>query len=149
MYFTDGLRHNGDRIIQTFWMPTSSFQSTRLNRAPINGLKNTTPIESMRHLDIKPRQPMQHKGFSRHTPSGMVLKKKGDENSPPFKRHSVGRTYPWQVAPQQSLLPFRINNTKFKSVNYIYNLSKFPATFMLSPGPDVLPHFLSASAVQT
>src|SRR5690606_18341089 len=60
-------------------MPTSSFQSTRLNRAPINGLKNTTPIESMRHLDIKPRQPMQHKGFFRHTPSGMVLKKKGDE----------------------------------------------------------------------
>src|SRR5690554_834968 len=50
-------------------------------------------------------------------------------NSPPFKRHSVGRTYPWQVAPQQSLLPFRFNNTKFKSVNYIYNLSKFPATF--------------------
>src|SRR5690606_25196606 len=86
MYFTDGLRHNADRSIQTFWMPTSSFQSTRLNRAPINGLKNTTPIESMRHLDIKPRQPMQHKGFSRHTPSGMVLKKKGDENSPPFKR---------------------------------------------------------------
>src|SRR5690606_15877162 len=30
-------------------------------------------------LDIKPRQPMQHKGFSRHTPSRMVLKKKGDE----------------------------------------------------------------------
>src|SRR5690606_38447863 len=64
---------------KTFWMPTSSFQSTMLNRAPINGLKNTTPIESMRHLDIKPRQPMQHKGFFRHTPSGMVLKKKGDE----------------------------------------------------------------------
>src|SRR5690606_33481224 len=53
-------------------------------------------------------------------------------NSPPFKRHSVGRTYPWQVAPQQSLLPFRFNNTKFKSVNYIYNLSKFPATFKSS-----------------
>src|SRR5690606_37108425 len=52
---------------------------TRLNRAPINGLKNTTPIGSMRHLDIKPRQPMQHKGFLRHTPSGMLLKKKGDE----------------------------------------------------------------------
>src|SRR5690606_22101584 len=55
-------------------------------------------------------------------------------NSPPFKRHSVGRTYPWQVAPQQSLLPFRFNNTKFKSVNYIYNLSKFPATFTTSNG---------------
>src|SRR5690606_35945580 len=64
---------------KTSWMPTSSFQSTRLNRAPINGLKNTTPIGSMRHLDIKPRQPMQHKGFLRHTPSGMLLKKKGDE----------------------------------------------------------------------
>src|SRR5690606_29184159 len=49
-----------------------------------------------------------------------------------FKRHSVGRTYPWQVAPQQSLLPFRFNNTKFKSVNYIYNLSKFPATFKIN-----------------
>src|SRR5690606_11894973 len=55
-------------------------------------------------------------------------------NSPPFKRHSVGRTYPWQVAPQQSLLPFRFNNTKFKSVNYIYNLSKFPATFNICKG---------------
>src|SRR5690606_33477447 len=60
-------------------------------------------------------------------------------NSPPFKRHSVGRTYPWQVAPQQSLLPFRFNNTKFKSVNYIYNLSKFPATFM----SNLLPGFSS------
>src|SRR5690606_27527327 len=101
-----------------------------LNRAPINCVKHTTPIGSMRHLDIKPRQPMQHKGFLRHTPSGMLLKKrKAMNNSPPFKRHSVGRTYPWQVAPQQSLLPFRFNNTKFKSVNYIYNLSKFPATF--------------------
>src|SRR5690606_15152976 len=57
-------------------------------------------------------------------------------NSPPFKRHSVGRTYPWQVAPQQSLLPFRFNNTKFKSVNYIYNLSKFPATFTF-PSYDI------------
>src|SRR5690606_6135001 len=53
-------------------------------------------------------------------------------NSPPFKRHSVGRTYPWQVAPQQSLLPFRFNNTKFKSVYHIYNLSKFPPTFSAS-----------------
>src|SRR5690606_2576086 len=60
---------------------------------------------------------------------GCFLKRKAMNNSPPFKRHSVGRTYPWQVAPQQSLLPFRFNNTKFKSVNYIYNLSKFPATF--------------------
>jgi len=33
----------------------------------------------MKHSDIKPRQLMQHKGFFRHTPSGMVLKKKGDE----------------------------------------------------------------------
>lgn len=76
---TPSLSGSTEPTAKTSWMPTSSFQSTRLNRSPINGLKNTTPIESMRHLDIKPRQPMQHKGFFRHTPSGMVLKKKGDE----------------------------------------------------------------------
>src|SRR5690606_30303855 len=64
---------------KTFWMPIFSFQSTRLNRSPINGLRNTTMIVNMKHSDIKPRQLMQHKGFFRHTPSGMVLKKKGDE----------------------------------------------------------------------
>jgi len=40
-----------------------------------------------------------------------------------------GETYPWQVAPQQSLLPFWFNETKFIETNYIYKLSKFPATF--------------------
>ena len=43
-----------------------------------------------------------------------------------------GETYPWQVAPQQSLLPFWFNETKFIETNYIYKLSKFPATFILS-----------------
>src|SRR5690606_834121 len=76
---TPSLSGSTEPTAKTSWMPTSSFQLTRLNRSPINGLKNTTPIESMRHLDIKPRQPMQHKGFFRHTPSRMALKKKGDE----------------------------------------------------------------------
>ena len=60
-------------------------------------------------------------------------------------RHSVGRTYPWQVAPQQSLLPFQFNNAKFKSANYIYNLFNFPATFNGKPkrirgdnGPEMM-----------
>jgi hypothetical protein len=41
----------------------------------------------------------------------------------------VGLDYPWRVAPQQSPLPFRPNNAKFNIPNYIYNLSKKPATF--------------------
>lgn len=41
----------------------------------------------------------------------------------------VGSDYPWRGAPQQSPLPFRPNNAKFNIPNYIYNLSKKPATF--------------------
>jgi hypothetical protein len=44
--------------------------------------------------------------------------------------HSVGRIYPWQVAPQQSLLPFRFNFAKINSTNYIYNLSKKTAIYL-------------------
>ena len=39
------------------------------------------------------------------------------------------KTYPWQVAPQQSLFPFKFTMAKFKPSNYIYNLLNFPATY--------------------
>ena len=42
-----------------------------------------------------------------------------------------GESYPWQVAPQQSLFPFQFNNAKFKSVIYIYNLSKLSAIYRI------------------
>jgi hypothetical protein len=36
-----------------------------------------------------------------------------------------------KVAPKQGLLPHRFNYAKFKSANYIYIPSKFPATKLI------------------
>jgi hypothetical protein len=85
----------------------------------------------MKLSDTRHQPHMQRKVFlGMNPPEYPEMKKDVDSTTPFFDyRHSVGRTYPWQVAPQQSLLPFRFNNTKFISANYIYNLSKFPATF--------------------
>ena len=56
----------------------------------------------------------------------MLLKRK-HYTFPEFNyRHSVGRTYPWRVASQQSSLPFQLNIAKFKSANYIKGISKNP-----------------------
>jgi hypothetical protein len=84
----------------------------------------------MNHLVFKHQRHMWHKGFFKASPLQHIKRKGRCFNNIPFDyRHAVGRTYPWQVAPQQSLLPFRFNFAKFKSENYIYNLSKFSATF--------------------
>ena len=53
-------------------------------------------------------------------------------------RYFVGRTYPWQVAPQQSLFPFWFNIVNFKFENYIYKLSKNSAIYRLDKALPIL-----------
>src|SRR5690606_1586849 len=141
---TPSLSGSTEPTAKTSWMPTSSFQSTRLNRSPINGLKNTTPIESMRHLDIKPRQPMQHKGFFRHTPSGMVLKKKGDEQltalQTTFRRENISlagysSAEPASVTVQQCKI--QISNLDLQPVDitshFLYSSYNSQSAILLGP----------------
>lgn len=66
---------------------------------------------------------MLHKVFSRHR----LLKynsEKSTAKAMPLKTIFRRPTYPWQVAPQQSLIPFQLAGANFKRKNYIYKLSK-------------------------
>ena len=43
----------------------------------------------------------------------------------PYSTSRVGQTYPWQVAPQQSLFPFRFDNAKVSILKEIDKTSTF------------------------